>query len=175
MFGIWERLAALQSDFFSAEAMIHAYLRMAEGQFVSYLHKETVWTKKYLYTLLALLACAWIDKYNEPPPVKFEFMYANLPFLPLLVDETTYVPKRYTHAECRTIALEIINLIEEKRAGNELKEGPRNEVLHDFIIKEMGYFRLKLEDKEYDKTPFAEGYKLNRLFRECILDSAGVL
>lgn len=171
MFGIWERLAALQSDFFSAEAMIHAYLRMAEGQFVSYLHKETVWTKKYLYTLLALLACAWIDKYNEVPPVKFEFMYSNLPLLHV----TTYVPKRYTLDQSRGIALEIINLIGEKRGGNELKEGPRNEVLHDFIIKEMEYFRLKLENKEYDVTPFAEGYELNRLFRECVLDSAGVL
>ena len=52
--------------------LIYHYLHMARGNFREYLQGDMVKIKKYFYVLRPVLACIWIEKYNEIPPVEFD-------------------------------------------------------------------------------------------------------
>ena len=59
--------------FFSPTATLYHYFHMALGNYKKYIEdKEEVSLKKYLYVVRPLLACLWVEKYNEPPPIQFQ-------------------------------------------------------------------------------------------------------
>ncbi len=68
----------LAERFYSPLGAWHHYLSMAKGNFRGYLRGEQVRTKKYLYVLRPLLACLWIQRFPEPPPMAFELLLERL-------------------------------------------------------------------------------------------------
>ncbi len=113
-----EKMRDLLPDFYSPASCMYHYLRMAQNNYRSYLQGPSVRTKKYFYSLRPLLACHWIEADRGAVPMEFENLLA-----------TTRLS-----SEAR---LAIADLLEQKRAGAELKEGPRVPVLNEFIESEF--------------------------------------
>ncbi|MNW62615.1 putative nucleotidyltransferase [compost metagenome] len=95
---------------------------MARGNYRTYLQGSEVKIKKYFYVLRPLLACAWIEKYNEVPPLEFS----------VLVDEL--IP-------ADTLLRETVNsLLIRKMSGDELNLEPRLEVINTYLEQQIAYF-----------------------------------
>ncbi|MBI5015719.1 MAG: nucleotidyltransferase domain-containing protein [Deltaproteobacteria bacterium] len=142
------RLRELLPRYYSPRACLHHYLHMARGNFREYLQGETVWLKKYLYVLRPLLACRWIEAGRGAVPVRF---------LDLL--GAVSVPERVGEA--------LGELLESKRAGQELDRGPRSPALSQFIEEEID----RLGAAPEAAPPPAGTAALDDLFRECLLDA----
>jgi predicted nucleotidyltransferase len=100
------QMRTLAESYYSPLACIHHYLHMAQGNFREYLRGERVWTKKYFYVLRPILAINWIEQGYGVAPTAFGTLVEQL------VKDT--------------VLLEAIQaLIEQKRQGVELAEGPR--------------------------------------------------
>lgn len=63
---------------FSPKSGIYHYLNMAKGNYRNYLQGSDVKIKKYFYVLRPLLACAWIEQFNEAPPLEFSMLVETL-------------------------------------------------------------------------------------------------
>ena len=164
-----KRLQNLQTAYFMQRQMIGHYLGMAKRNWKSYLQDEQVWTKKYLYVLRPILACAWVQTQETSPPVKFDELWWQWRRL---------TGDRYNDdSEFNAISLAILELVERKKAWSELDEGPRIPALHDFLTKEIDYFTqvseslIPLSTKRYHNLTL----ELESLFRECLLIRAGLL
>jgi len=119
--GFRRELCRLETRYFSDKACILHYLHMAMGNYREYLKKETVRTKKYLYVLRPLLACEWIRKFREPPPVEFEKLAdAVLP-----------------QAEIRG---QVFDLLSRKRNNEELGEGPCIPGVNSYIEETIDFY-----------------------------------
>lgn len=138
-----QRMRELLSTYYSPTACLYHYLHMARGNYREYLRGEVVWVKKYFYVLRPLLALLWIEQGLGAPPTDFNLMVERLVTDPAL-----------------RAAIE--NLLTEKRAGAELREGPRIPVISDFIESEMA--RLEQLHVPRDPRPFPSE-PLNELFR----------
>ena len=120
--------------FYSPVACRYHYLHMARGNYRGYLQSERVRTKKYFYVLRPLLGCRWIEMDIGPVPMEFEKLVAGTGVAEAAQDE-------------------IATLLEQKREGKEIGEGPRNEVLTEFIeaefqrLEETGLARQKPETR----------------------------
>jgi predicted nucleotidyltransferase len=101
--------------YFSPISAIYHYLHMANGNFRQYLREEQVKIKKYFYVLRSVLACLWIEKYEESPPMAFQDM------LPLITD--------------KTLLETIYQLLAKKKSGAGLDLEPRIEPLNNFLEK----------------------------------------
>ena len=140
----------LSDQFYSPKACFHHYLHMAEGNFRAYLRGETVWRKKYFYVLRPLLAMRWIENGLGPVPMEFEKLLATVSSDQLLRD--------------------IQALLNEKRKGAELDEGPRIPSISDFIEKELARARDLAEPNLADDPDQAA---LDHFFREALLEAWG--
>lgn len=143
---IAQRLRALLPQYYSPLACMYHYLHMAEGNQRKYLQGETVWTKKYFYVLRPVLACRWIASGRGVVPMEFETLL-----------ETVQDDSR--------LMAEIQTLLERKRHGEELAEGPRNEVISDFVTREVTRLRQHLQGAAPKDLPLEP---LNVLFRETV-------
>ncbi len=112
-----ERLRDHAERFASPNACIHHYLHMAANNYREYLRSDKVWLKKYFYVLRPVLACSWIEAHDTLPPVEFE----------LLVEDR--LPNRLRPA--------VDDLLQRKRAGDELTVGPRIPEVSDFLDAEL--------------------------------------
>ena len=141
-----ERLRALLPDYYSPRTCMYHYLHMAGGNMREYLKGERVWTKKYFYVLRPLLACKWIEAGRGVVPMAF----------PVLVEAMV---------EDEALKAAITDLLERKREGEELDEGPRVEVISDFIEGEYERLDAKLADAPRGDLSFEP---LNELFRRTL-------
>ena len=141
-----ERLRALLPDYYSPRACMYHYLHMAGGNLREYLKGERVWTKKYFYVLRPLLACKWIEAGRGTVPMAF----------PVLVEAMVEDP---------ALRAAIGELLERKREGEELDEGPRVEVISSFIEHEVARLDAKLADVPKGTLSFEP---LNGLFRRTL-------
>jgi len=145
-----EKLRALLSEYYSPVACIHHYLHMAEGNCREYLNGPEVWTKKYFYVLRPVLACIWLERGLGVVPTE----------LGMLVEAVV------TDSALRDA---IAQLLEAKKAGEELRKGPRNEVISAFVARELARFAgAKLAPA---KTRSTEA--LDRLFVDTLVDVNG--
>ena len=113
--GLAESLRNLIPTCFSPKNGMYHYLHMAKGNFREYLQGESVWTKKYFYVLRPVLACEWIARYGAvPPPVEFRKLVNGLDLDAAVIHE-------------------IDILLQKKIAGDELDNGPKNHILHQFL------------------------------------------
>ncbi|MBN2655510.1 MAG: nucleotidyltransferase domain-containing protein [Spirochaetales bacterium] len=65
-------LREINNLYFSPVSSIYHYLSMAERNFDPIQKKDQIRLKKYFYVLRPTLACFWIMKYKEFPPIEFE-------------------------------------------------------------------------------------------------------
>jgi uncharacterized protein len=112
------RMRKLAESYYSPLACIHHYLHMAQGNFREYLKGERVRTKKYFYVLRPILAIQWLEKGYGVTPTAFGALVERMVTEPALLDA-------------------IQTLIEQKRQGAELDEGPRIPVISEFIENEL--------------------------------------
>jgi len=111
-------------QYYSPAASIHHYLHMATGNFRDYLQGSQVKVKKYFYVLRPLLACSWIERMDEPPPMEFE--------------------RLLNHCEASdSFKSEVRKLLTRKRAGLELGIEPAIPEIGHFITEQIAYFEAK--------------------------------
>lgn len=105
---------------YSTEASWYHYLSMAGTNYREFLNRPQVRLKKYFYVLRPILAVRWIQRTPDagPPPVLFD----------------TLVEEILKPGEIRD---EINELLAQKRAGVEMENGPRIDVLNNFIESEL--------------------------------------
>ncbi len=130
--------------YFSPVSSIYHYLHMANGNYREFLQNDYVKIKKYFYVLRPVLACMWIEHYNETPPVEFEKL------LQLEIE--------------KDVLDEILILLQKKRSGVELGLEPKIRVINDFLDKQINYFgdnsagyhSRQKQDIEYLNRKFVE-------------------
>ena len=127
-YSIAAQMRELAKEYYSPVACIYHYLHMARGNIRQYLQGEQVWTKKYFYVLRPLLAIQWIEQGYGVAPTAFGTLVERLVTAPALKTE-------------------IERLIEQKRAGAELDEGPRIPAISDFIEAEIA--RHETQEERY--------------------------
>ncbi len=112
------RLRKLAESFYSPTSCAYHYLHMARGNFREYLQGDEVWTKKYFYVLRPVLAINWIEAGLGVPPTDFNIV------LDRIVTDST-------------LRAAIDKLLVEKRAGNELRKGPRIAPISNYIESQL--------------------------------------
>ena len=117
-FGVAQKMRQLMAVYYSPTAATYHYLHLAEGNYRRYLQGEEVWLKKYFYVLRPLLAVLWIEQERGAVPTDFG----------LLLEEVDI------RAEVREA---IQALVEEKQRGAELRHGPHQPTLDEFIVAEL--------------------------------------
>jgi predicted nucleotidyltransferase len=140
---VTQRIRDLLPEFYSPVACLHHYLHMARDNFREYLTGETVWVKKYFYVLRPLLAIKWIEETQSVAPVAFQVLFDHL---------ITDIPLKQR----------IEKLVEDKRNGRELDQGPRIDEISNFIESELKRLET-LTIGSRDSKP--SNHKLNELFR----------
>lgn len=113
-----DELRLLSKPYYSPKACFHHYLSMAKGNIREYLNGDLVRRKKYLYVLRPLFAARWIERHSTMPPTEFDKL------VDAVVDQ-------------QSLKQAIGELVEQKRAGEELDWGARIPALSDFIDTEM--------------------------------------
>jgi len=145
-----KELRRLETTYFSDKACILHYLHMARGNYRDYLKQETARTKKYFYVLRPLLACEWIRRFREPPPIEFEKL------ADAILPET----------EVRN---QVFDLLSRKRAHGELGEGPSIPGVNGYIEQTIAFYEnyaLSVQKNVIDAE------LLNDLFRKTICHCA---
>lgn len=142
-----DNIKSLESQVFYPSSMLHHYLNMAKNNYREYLQGEQVRIKKYFYVLRPILACNWIEKYNETPPISFHELLEDI------------IPD----SELKN---EVKHLLKRKLQGDELDIEPRLKVINDYIENEIKrieeYIKsLKIETKDPTKL-------LDKLFRDTL-------
>jgi hypothetical protein len=146
-----EGLRKLAAECYAPIACMHHYLHMARGNFREYLKGERVRVKKYFYVLRPVLACSWIEAGYGVAPVEFGVLAERL-----LTDE-----------KLKTI---ILDLIERKRAGVEMDDGPALPEINDFLARE-----IERIEHAAGKQPagHADLTKLDEFFRATLRETWG--
>lgn len=144
-----ERLRDLARRTASPSSCLHHYLHMAEGNHREYLQGEQVWLKKYLYVLRAVLACRWIEAHCTPPPVEFDALAAEVLPTPLRG--------------------EVEELLQRKRAGEELSFGQRIPAVSEFLDAET--VRLSAAARARGRTDAPDPDVLDALMREILREA----
>jgi predicted nucleotidyltransferase len=121
---ILSRLRALMPRYYSPAVCYFHYLHMAEGNYREYLRGQQVWLKKYFYVLRPVLACRWIERECGVVPMEFSVLVARV-------------------VEDDHLGDAIDDLVERKKAGEELDRGPRIPVLSDFLDRESSRLSAK--------------------------------
>jgi len=129
------KMRELAKEYYSPAACIYHYLHMVRGNFREYLKGERVWVKKYFYVLRPLLAIQWIEQGYGVAPTAFG----------------TLIERLITSS---TLKAEIDRLIEQKRAGAELDEGPHIPAISDFIEAEIARHDAQEERYKTNAPPY---------------------
>lgn len=147
-----DHLRQLETKVFSPNAMLHHYLHMARGNYREYLKGHDVKIKKYFYVLRPILACQWIIKHNEVPPLLFQTLLEKVD-----LEET--------------VRIEIMKLLQRKIQGDELDIEPRIQVINDYLelkIEKIDTYVKTLEVQVGNPTD-----KLEELFRRTLKEIYG--
>jgi len=123
----------LSIPYFSPISSVYHYLHMASGNYRQFLQSDEVKAKKYFYVLRPILACMWIEKYKESPPMEFD--------------------KLLTEVQDKDL-VEIINgLLARKRSGVEFGLEPRLAIINDFIEDKIKHFENVAKSFDPRKKP----------------------
>ncbi|WP_425452322.1 nucleotidyltransferase domain-containing protein [Paenibacillus sambharensis] len=139
---------------FSPKSCMYHYLHMARGNFRDYLQGERVRAKKYFYVIRPLLACCWIEQFNDMPPMSFDVLVEQL------------VPERSGLRD------EIDALLVRKKAGEELDDGPRLPYIHQFIEEKIQHFEQAAAQLPAGQP--VQDEQLDELFRETLREAWAV-
>ncbi|RKP49961.1 nucleotidyltransferase domain-containing protein [Cohnella endophytica] len=152
-FSVTEQLRGISPLAFSPKSCLYHYLNMARGNYRMYLQGERVRIKKYFYVLRPVLACEWIERYGEMPPMAFDLLVEKL------------IPKS---GELWQV---IQQLLARKKSGEELDYEPRLNPINDYLEQRLQELEkiaaaMKSADAKLDD-------RLDALFRETLLEAWG--
>ena len=133
--------------YYSAKPFLYHYYGTAKNNFEQYLKQEQVRYKKYFYVLRPLLACAWIEQRNCPPPVLFD----------KLLDSLANESLRH----------EIEKLRAQKTQMNESETGPVIPSVHAYIEERLAYYSDYIRSLPDERH--ADWKAIDDVFREIIL------
>ncbi|ETT72054.1 nucleotidyltransferase [Paenibacillus sp. FSL R7-277] len=154
-FSVAEQLRGISPYTFSPKACMYHYLNMAKGNYRDYLQGEQVKIKKYFYVLRPVLACEWIHRYGEMPPMAFD----------VLVDRL--IPQ---DGELWQV---VQHLLARKKSGEELDLEPRLSVINEYLEEQLqglektaaAYLSAKTDNRDRE---------LDALFREALQEVWGL-
>lgn len=147
---IVQKIRAVLPQFYSPVNCFSHYLHMAEGNFREYLKGDLVRTKKYFYVLRPVLAMKWIEQKTGLVPTDFNILVQHLIKDPVLLSD-------------------IQKLLQEKKAGAELQQGPRIDSISRFIESELDRL-LKIKRAKEAQGPVSV---LDDLFQSSLLECWG--
>jgi predicted nucleotidyltransferase len=152
-YSVAEQIRGISPLTFSPRSCMHHYLHMAKGNFREYLQGEQVKIKKYFYVLRPILACEWIERYNEMPPIEFQSLVDGL------------VPEG---SELKAV---ILNLLARKIAGDEMDYEPKINPINEFLEERIGFYERMASDMQAAEGGQEE--RLDELFREALREVWG--
>lgn len=126
---------------------------MARGNYRDYLQGSEVKIKKYFYVLKPILACAWIERNNEIPPLDFNVLVQEL------------LPQ---DSELRDT---VQNLLFRKMSGEELSMGPRLDVLNVYLEQQIAHYENIAPDFDHGRGIGDD--TLDELFRAALIEVWG--
>lgn len=147
-FSTAEKIRGLCALTFSPRSCLYHYLHMARVNYRVYLQGAEVRIKKYFYVLRPILACEWIERYQSMPPIQFDLLVERL------------VP---SDSELKVV---IEQLLERKKAGDELDYEPRINPINEYLEQHIAYF-----ENAASAVPTSEGWRdeeLDELFRSAL-------
>lgn len=118
-YSVTEQLREISPLTFSPKSCMYHYLNMARGNYREYLQGEQVRIKKYFYVLRPVLACEWIERYGEMPPMEFDILVERL------------IPR---DGELRQA---VEQLLIRKKSGEELDYEPRLNPINDYLEERL--------------------------------------
>lgn len=142
-----EELKKLEPMVFRPNVCIYHYMNMAANIYMEDLQGPTVKVKRYFYTLRAVLACEWIAKYRETPPIEL----------------STLMNEFITEGEVKD---EIERLLKRKMDGAAQAMEPCNKVVNAYLeaeLERIEAYSKKRSVLDGDPTP-----ALNALFRSTL-------
>lgn len=102
---IRQKMLSLAKDYFSPISAMHHYLNMARKNYDT-LDTGTIRIKKFFYTLRPVLACMYIDKYNQIPPMNIHVLMQTLDIDDAILKEiNALITFKKSCTEADTIAL----------------------------------------------------------------------
>lgn len=152
-YAVAEKIRALSPQSFSPKSCIYHYLNMARGNYRDYLQGSEVKIKKYFYVLRPLLACAWIEKYNEVPPLDFNILVQDL------------IPHGSELQET------VQNLLSRKMSGEELNLELRLDVINTYLEERIAHYDTVASAFEQSVGVMDEA--LDVLFRSALIEVWG--
>jgi predicted nucleotidyltransferase len=126
----------LSKGYFSPISSVYHYLHMAKGNYRQYLQTDEIKIKKYFYVLQPIMACMWIEKYNETPPMEFEKLLIQISEKELLD--------------------EIKDLLSRKKSGMELGTESRIAIINNFIEEKLKYYENAVRTFDPGRKPKQE-------------------
>jgi predicted nucleotidyltransferase len=123
----------LSKEYFSPISSVYHYLHMAKGNYKQFLQTNTVKIKKYFYVLRPLMACMWIENYNEIPPMEFEILL--------------------TQIKNKALLDQINELLKKKKSGIEMGIEPRIEIINNFIEDTLKHLESIVSSFDPRKKP----------------------
>ena len=147
---IVSQLRAQIPNYYSPIACYFHYLHMAEGNYREYLRGQEVWIKKYFYVIRPVLACVWIERDYGVVPMEF----------------STLVERTVEDVDLRKA---IDNLVQRKKAGEELDRGPRIPAISDFLDGEI----IRLSANRRFTSTHTSVNALDHIFRFAIREMYG--
>ncbi|WP_373865240.1 nucleotidyltransferase domain-containing protein [Paenibacillus koleovorans] len=152
--GIAQQLREISPLTFSPKACMYHYLNMARGNYREYLQGERVRIKKYFYVLRPVLACEWIERYDEMPPMEFDLLVERL------------IPR---DGELWSVVQE---LLRRKKSSEELDYEPRIEAINAYLEAQL----VRLEAVAASQRIVDTGLdaRLDALFRAAVKEVWGL-
>jgi predicted nucleotidyltransferase len=126
----------LSKEYFSPISAVYHYLHMASGNYRQYLQADKITIKKYFYLLRPVMACMWIEKYKESPPMEFEKLLAQILDKELLD--------------------KINELLLRKKSGIELGLEPKVTIISNFLEEKIKYYENMVSTFDPKKKPKQE-------------------
>jgi predicted nucleotidyltransferase len=145
-----QRIRELMPVYYEPAACHYHYLHMARGNYRDFLQGDEVWLKKYFYVLRPVLACLWIERGYGVVPTEFQTLAERI------LDESP-------------VKAAVQDLIERKKAGEELDRGPHIPAISSFLSHEVD----RLSDLQAPPAKHTSPARLDQVFRECLIDLYG--
>ena len=154
-FSVAEQLRGISPYTFSPKSCMYHYLNMAKGNYRDYLQGEQVKIKKYFYVLRPVLACEWIHRYGEMPPMEFEVLVDRLipqdgPLWPV-----------------------VQQLLARKRSGEELDLEPRLSAINEYLEEKLQVLEQVAAESLSTKIDNRDR-QLDALFRDALQEVWGL-
>lgn len=153
-YSVAEQIRRMAPSAFSPRSCLFHYLHMAKGNYRDYLQGDRVKIKKYFYVLRPILACEWIEKHNEMPPMEFDRLVEDL------------IPEG---SELRKAVLE---LLARKKSGDEMDYESRMNPINEYLEKQIAYFE-QAAPAIHTTDRIVPDEQLDDLFRSALKEAWG--